>query len=70
MRNALVIPLIVVGGLITLVWYCSTLIDWLDEYSSGYYADHRIEQVLETAAIVVYTYFAVRFFRNKIGFLQ
>ena len=69
MRQLLYSLLLIAGLLLALLGYCAALIDWLQDYSSGYYAYHRVEQVLETAALLVYTYLGVRFYQQRMGFL-
>lgn len=69
MNKTLLLLMLIAGSLLSLTWYCAALIDWLDEYSSGYYAYHRLEQVLKTSALGAYTYGAVRFYRNRVDFL-
>ena len=68
MRQLIYSHLLVTGMLLTFVWYCAALIDWLQDYLTAYYAFHRVEQVLETAAILVYTYLGVRFYQKRMGF--
>ena len=68
MRQLLHSLLLLTGIVLAFVWYCAALIDWLQDYSSDYYAFHRVEQVLETAALLVYTYLGVRFYQKRMGF--
>lgn len=68
MKHILYPLLLITGSLLACLWYCAALIDWIQEYSSGYYAYHRIEQVLETAGILLYTYLGVRFLRKNVDF--
>ena len=68
MRRLLYSLLLIAGLSLAVVWYCAAQIDWLQDYSIDYYAFHRVEQVLETAAILVYSYLGVRFYQKRIGF--
>ena len=68
MRHLVYSLLLLTGMLLAFFWYCALLIDWIQEFSSGYYAHHRAEEVLKTAGIVLYTYLGIRFFRKKINF--
>ena len=70
MRRFLYSSVFIAGAVIAFLWYCAALIDWVQEYSSGYYAFHRTEEVLESAGIVTYTYLGVRFCRKKLNFLD
>lgn len=56
-----------IGALVSFIWFCGALINCIQAYSSGYYADHRLEQVLETTGLVMYSYCGFRFSRNKIA---
>lgn len=69
MRHFVYSLILLTGMLTAFFWYCAALIDWIEEFSSGYYAHHRTEEVFETAGILIYTYFGIRFFRKKIDFL-
>lgn len=66
MRRFFYSLLLLTGVLVAFVGYCTALINWLQAYSSGYYAHHRLEQVVESVAIVIYTYLGVRFCRRKV----
>lgn len=70
MRQFLYSLMFMAGVLLGFLWYCAALIDWVQEYSSGYYVYHRLEEVLETAALVTYTYFGIRFCRKKLDFMD
>lgn len=70
MRRFIYPLLFMAGALLAFLWYCAALINWIQEYSSGYYAYHRFEEVLETVGIVTYTYFGIRFCRKKLHFLD
>lgn len=70
MRRLIYTLMLLTGALLAFVGYCAALIDWIQEYSSGYYTDHRIEQGLETAGIVIYTYWGIRFCRKNMNSLQ
>ena len=68
MRQLLYSLLLIAGLLLAFLGYGAALIDWLQDYSTGYYAFHRVEQGLETAAILLYTYLGVRFYQKRMGF--
>jgi hypothetical protein len=41
----------------------------VQDIKTGAYNYNPLEAVIETTALVLYTYFAVRFFKSKIDFL-
>ena len=50
-----------VGVLLVLTVYVALLVDWIDEYRTGYYVQHRLEQLVESVIILLYTAMGVRF---------
>jgi hypothetical protein len=65
MRQAPSILLFIVVGIICFSGYCVALIDWVQDARTGVYKRNHIEAVLETSALVVYTYLAMRFMKSK-----
>ncbi|WP_461112727.1 hypothetical protein [Spirosoma jeollabukense] len=68
MRQASSIFLFIVVGIICFGGYCVALIDWVQDAKTGVYESNYIEAVLETSALVIYTYLAMRFMKRKIPF--
>ena len=66
----LIYSLLLTGAVLAFVGYCGALLDWIQAYSSGYYSHHRLEQGLETAGIVLYSYWGIRFCRKNVDFLR
>ncbi len=67
MRQLLLIVILIIGSFASFAGYCAILIDWIQDLSSGVYANNRLEAVLETAALFLYTYMAVRFMKSKLN---
>lgn len=67
MRQALTITVLILGGLLSITGYSMAIIDWLQDIQEGVYRENPFEAVLETSAIVFYTFLAVRFTRNKVN---
>lgn len=55
------------GSLAAFIGYCAAIVDWIQDYSGGVYKQNFMEAVLETAALVVYTYLGIRFFNRNIS---
>ena len=60
-HSSLCIVLVTLGALLVLAVYVALLVDWIDEYRSGYYSQHRLEQVIESVIILAYTALGIRF---------
>lgn len=69
MRQASSILFLIVVGIICFSGYCMALIDWVQDARTGVYKSNHIEAALETSALVVYTYLAMRFVKRKLPFL-
>lgn len=67
MRQLLLIVILFIGSIASFVGYCAILIDWVHDLSSGVYSNNRLEAVLETTALFLYTYMAIRFMRSKLN---
>ncbi len=67
MRQLLFIVILIIGSVASFAGYCAVLIDWLQDLSNGIYANNRLEAALETAALFLYTYLAVRFMKSKLN---
>ncbi len=64
MRPTLYLTLLLMVGLVGFIGYCYALLDWLLDLQSGVYSRNHPEAVLETGALGVYTYLAIRFLRS------
>ncbi|GAB4034388.1 hypothetical protein [Spirosoma gilvum] len=67
MRQTLLLLGIVTLTIIGLFVYCAALIDWVQDYKTGAYANDHIEATLETAAILLYTVGGFFFFRRRLA---
>ena len=67
MRQLLLLVMLVIGSVASFAGYCAILIDWTRDLSSGVYADNKVEAVLETGALLLYTYMAIRFMKSKMN---
>lgn len=67
MDKTLMIVLVVIGALAAFVGYFAAVIDWLQDYNSGRYNHNPTEAVVETLALVAYTYLGIRFFSRHIS---
>lgn len=66
MHRLLLLLLVILGALLAFTLYCAALIDWIQDYSTGVYSQHIIEAILETGAILLYTYLGIKFFNRHI----
>ena len=69
MHQASCILILIVVGIICFSGYCMALIDWVQDARTGVYESNHLEAVLETSALIVYTYLAIRFMKRKVPFL-
>jgi hypothetical protein len=69
MRQILVMFSLIVGLLACFSSYGLALIDWVQGLHLGIYEKNWAEAVLETVALGLYTYLAIRFLRTKALFL-
>ncbi|UFH57991.1 hypothetical protein [Spirosoma sp. KNUC1025] len=69
MHQQLWVGLFVLGSLLSIVGYSAAMIDWVQDYRSGVYAHHPLEAILETGALLLYTYLGIRFIHRRIRFL-
>lgn len=67
MRQTLLIFCLLTGCVAGFVGYCAALIDWIQDYRQGVYARDPFEAMLETGAILIYSYAGVRFFKWRIS---
>lgn len=67
MRKLLLLLLIILGASAAFTGYCAALLDWVQDFSGGVYQRNLVEAVLETSALVIYTYLGVRFFNRSTG---
>ena len=65
MRQSLLVILLITASLICFLGYCAALIDWVEDYRTGVYQRHHVEAALETSALALYTYLAIRFINSK-----
>ncbi|WP_229379415.1 hypothetical protein [Fibrella forsythiae] len=61
--------LLLLASTIGFVGYCAALIDWIQDYSTGFYRRAWLEATLETSALVIYSYAGIRFLKSKMPFL-
>lgn len=61
MRQTLLLTLLLTAGFMGFIGYCYALIDWIQDVQTGVYAHNYPEAILETTALGVYTYLALRF---------
>ncbi|SFC31702.1 hypothetical protein [Spirosoma endophyticum] len=70
MSRTRLLLLICIGALVAFALYCAALINWIQDYSAGMYDRNYTRLMLETGAILIYTYLGIRFFnRNLRSFL-
>lgn len=67
MRQLLLILVLIIGSVASFAGYCAMLINWIQDLNNGMYATNKLEAILETAALLLYTYLAVRFMRSKLN---
>ncbi|MGF7216316.1 hypothetical protein GGR92_002481 [Spirosoma lacussanchae] len=58
--------LLIAIGLLGFCGYCTALLDWVQDVRTGAYILNYPEAVLETSALIMYTYLSIRFFRSKL----
>ncbi|QDK81326.1 hypothetical protein EXU85_23030 [Spirosoma sp. KCTC 42546] len=66
MRQPVLILSILVGSLIGLFLYCAALIDWVQDYKTGIYAQNQLEAILETSGVLLYSYAGFRFLQWRV----
>lgn len=67
MRQVLIIAGIILGCATCLAGYILALADWVDDFKTGVYAANEAEALLETGAILVYTYAGFDFFKRRMA---
>jgi hypothetical protein len=67
MRQTLSLILLLLCCFIGFTGYCFALIDWVRDVQTGVYERNHLEAIYETLALLVYTYFAVRFAGRRIN---
>ena len=67
MDKTLMVLLVVIGAVAAFVGYFAALTDWIQDYANGTYQRNPAEAVLETLALVAYTYLGIRFFTRHIS---
>ncbi|WP_461133256.1 hypothetical protein [Spirosoma lituiforme] len=70
MNKTLLLLIILIGASAAFFGYCAVLIDWIQDYSTGVYARNRLEAVLESSVLFLYTFFGVKFFYRHINSLR
>ena len=65
MRQSLLVILLIAASLLCFMGYCAMLIDWVTDLRTGVYYRHHVEAALETTALSLYTYLAIRFINSK-----
>ncbi|WP_461113502.1 hypothetical protein [Spirosoma jeollabukense] len=66
MSRTRLLLLICVGALVAFALYCAALINWIEDYSTGLYDRNYAGLMLETGAILIYTYLGIRFFNRNL----
>lgn len=66
MRQTRLLILVVIGGCICFAGYCVALTDWVSNVKTGVYRRNPVEGVWETSLLVVYSYLAIRFAKNRV----
>ena len=61
MRPIIYLTLLLIVSFTGFIGYCYALIDWLQDLRNDVYSRNHPEAVLETGALGVYTYLAIRF---------
>ncbi len=67
MRQTIIITILLLGSLISMTGYYLALSHWIQAINEGVYKQNYLEAVLKTAALVVYTFLAVRFTRDRVN---
>jgi hypothetical protein len=57
------------ASLVSFVIYCSMWVDWVQDFKNGIYARHYLEALIETIALVGYTYLGGRFAYSRLNML-
>lgn len=65
MKQLGMILLMIAAGLAGFMAYCFALIDWVQDLTEGVYATDNREALVETSALLTYTYLAVRFMLRR-----
>ena len=65
-RTSLFLTLLLTASFIGCIGYGYALMDWLADWRNGVYAHNSIKGIVETAALVGYTFVALRFLRSKL----
>ena len=66
MRQLLITLGIVIGTLVALCLYCAALIEWVQDYRTGVYGKEPLEALLETGAILGYSYGGYKFLKWRV----
>ncbi|RYC67894.1 MULTISPECIES: hypothetical protein [Spirosoma] len=66
MRHTVWMFLLIATALLGFCGYCTALLDWVQDVRTGAYGLNYQEAVLETSALIMYTYLSIRFFRSKL----
>ncbi len=70
MHKTFLLFIIIIGALVAFCGYWAILIDWIRDYSSGVYNHNCLEAVLESGALLLYTYFGIKFFQRHVNSLR
>jgi hypothetical protein len=57
--------LMIAAGLVGFTAYCFAWIDWVQDLTEGVYMTDRRECLVETGALMTYTYLAIRFMLRR-----
>ncbi|GAB2553711.1 hypothetical protein GCM10027085_51170 [Spirosoma aerophilum] len=70
MNKTFFLLLVILGALAAFCGYCALLINWLQNYSNGVYLHNHTGAVLESGALVLYTFFGIKFFYRHVNSLD
>lgn len=70
MSKAFILLIILIGASAAFFGYCAVLIDWIQNYSAGVYSQTRLEVIVESVALFLYTFFGVKFFYRHVNSLR
>ncbi|AUD01964.1 hypothetical protein [Spirosoma pollinicola] len=70
MNKTFFLLIVITGASLAFFAYCAILINWVQDYSSGVYVRNHTEAILESGALVAYTYFGIKFFHRHVSSLR
>ncbi|WP_332369237.1 hypothetical protein [Spirosoma telluris] len=70
MDRTLLILFVILGSIAAFAGFFFVLLDWVQYYTSGIYGRNSTEAIFETGALLLYTYFGIRFFNRHVSSLR